>query len=1036
MARRRVSHIINDQLVPLDATGRELPTIRLDTPEWYRWLNEEQTRSFAFHNSEGTFTARKERMRGHHYWYAYRSICGRSQKAYLGKTEALTLQQLQQVNRSIVRTSSATALKPAPANGVRFSNSLLITKLGPPRLPTHVIMRRQLLQQLMQVNNYRLFLLSAPAGFGKTTLLSTWAHQTSQLIAWISLDAGDNDPSDFWSYILHALNTLLPGIAETALAMLQLPQPPQLSTILTSLINALQAVSQEIVVLLDDYHLITAQPIHTSLAFLLEHIPTNLHLVIASRTDPQLPLSRMRAQGHLLEIGTPDLRFSRAEIELFFSQRLKQALSDKELRLLETRTEGWITGLQLAALSLRGQDDSASFIKNFTGSHHYVFTYLVQEVLALQPAHIQHFLLHTAILERLEGELCDAITGQQESQAILAHLEQANLFLIPLDDNRRWFRYHHLFAEALYQRLQQLYPQRIPELQRKASIWYEQHKLYYEATTYALAAQDFERAASLVEQIGLQMLQRGEMNLLARWVLALPEQVRFSSPRLLLFEAWYRLINGDMAAAERLIQDIETLHYGLHAKGLISSPGLPAPENLAHAESILVGEVIAMRSSLARARGDVAATFALAQQSLPYFPENSHGRSLLLWHLGLNYMAIGNPAAAIEHLKSALFCAQRAGSILSAMWSAQSLAQLQKQQGHLYQAEQSYQQIMQMIHESPGSIWITEATYLGLAELYYEWNALETAERFLHIGQTEDTQLDILHILPFKHLLAVRLKLAHNQLDEALLSFQKLGYILQEYAHILNFGLNSIIRAEQASLALDLKDMPVVFRWLETSTLSIHDKFDHLELHHYLVMARVLLSLERHTDAEFLLERLRQFAEEHGYTGKLISILVLQASCLQARSNTASALKTLARALSLAEKASYIRTLIDQSPTISALLHILRKQHQHELDHKHGYSLSYLDKLLAIAQPASQQLHNSQAVQVEITPPLLEDLSPREQEIMRLIIAGYSNREIADQLVIATSTVKTHINVIYGKLQVTRRTQAIARARALQLFPD
>ncbi len=467
----------------------------MGTPDWYAWLATAST--FTFTSDISTFTVRKERAgnkRGGWYWKAYRTQHGKLSSIYLGKSEALTLERLNEAARTLAHISDIAATGDArvemasPARTSILADPLLATRLHVPRPPSQLVRRSHLTERLQQAVERQLTLIAAPAGFGKTTLLSAWLQDAPVSAAWVSLDGGDDDPTRFWSYTFAALDSVYPGLSAIGLPLLQSSQPPPLENILTAIINSLEAHSEELVLVFDDYHVINAQPIHASVTFLLDHLPTCLHLVIATRADPPLPLARLRTRGQLVEIRSTDLRFTREEVTSFLSQTSGLEFSTGDITALETRTEGWIAGLQLAALALQGRQDIAHFMQAFTGTHRFVVDYLTQEVLARQPAGVQSFLLETAILERLCGSLCEAVTGEPAGQAMLERLEEANLFLLPLDDERQWYRYHQLFAEMLRQRLQRKHPDRVAQLHQRASAWYAQHELIGEAIQHALAA--------------------------------------------------------------------------------------------------------------------------------------------------------------------------------------------------------------------------------------------------------------------------------------------------------------------------------------------------------------------------------------------------------------------------------------------------------------------------------------------------------------------------------------------------------------------
>ena len=479
MARHAIPRVIDNHLLPPESADASFPPIQVGSQTWYAWLRQPAARSFAFSSPQGTLTARREERHGTWYWYAYRSQSGHLHKVYLGKSEELTLPRLHEAVTVLSAEDAtsprppATLSSPQPSAATPLSSAtsrsslhLLTTKISVPPARLNVVTRSRLIQWMNTALRGTLTLIVAPAGWGKTTLLSAWhadASPDAWPLAWVSLDEGDNDPIRFWTYVISALDTLHPGVGETPLALMYASSSPPLEDVLASLLNALIQLPMETVLVLDDYHLIEAQPIHDALTYLVEHLPPNVHLVFASRSDPLLPLARLRARGALTELRAANLRFTADETTAFLTEVMGLSLSAEQVTALEARTEGWIAGLHLAALSLQGRDDVASFIASFTGSHRYVVDYLVEEVLSRQSEEVQDFLLQTCLLDRLSGPLCDAVCGREDGQRLLEQVERSNLFLVALDEERQWYRYHHLFAEVLRSRLQQQRPSVVPE---------------------------------------------------------------------------------------------------------------------------------------------------------------------------------------------------------------------------------------------------------------------------------------------------------------------------------------------------------------------------------------------------------------------------------------------------------------------------------------------------------------------------------------------------------------------------------------------
>src|SRR6266568_5074143 len=506
------------------------------------------------------------------------------------------------------------ALPPGDTPGSTSEQLLLVTKLALPPVRADLVPRPRLTNQLQLGIQRPLTLIAAPAGFGKTTLLSTWLEHASLQAAWISLEHDDDDLTRFWSYVFTALSRVHPGSGTSALALLQAstlsPLPP-IEIVLTVWINDLAALPHQVALVLDDYHLITAQPIHRAVTYLLDHLPPQLHLVIVTRADPPLSLARLRARGHLTEIRAADLRFTAEETAAFLTRALGLELSAQDIATLEARTAAWIARLRLAALSMGGRQDIPAFLKAFTGSQRYIIDYLTEEVLARQPKPVQIFLLQTAILERLQGSLCEAVIGEHggeaSGQAMLEQLEQANLFLVPLDDERRWYRYHQLFAEALCHRLQRKHPTLVPELHQRASAWYEQQGLTHDAIHHALAAADFEQAACLIEHTAEPMAQRGEIATLRAWLEALPDALVRSRVELCLWQGWLLALSGQYDAAERLLQDLERRLRPSPIRPLLTAMSRAVqPPQLDEPRSLIeyAGRVAATRAYIAFRRGD------------------------------------------------------------------------------------------------------------------------------------------------------------------------------------------------------------------------------------------------------------------------------------------------------------------------------------------------------------------------------------------------------------------------------------------------
>ncbi|HET9921650.1 MAG TPA: hypothetical protein VFQ30_17545, partial [Ktedonobacteraceae bacterium] len=616
---------------------------------------------------------------------------------------------------------------------------LLVTKLARPPVGADLVPRPRLVNQLQPGIQRPLTLIAAPAGFGKTTLLSTWLERAPLRSAWVSLEQDDDDLTRFWSYMFTALERIHPGGGAAALALLQastLSPPPPIEIVLTAWINGLATLPHEIALVLDDYHVITAPAIHRSVTYLVDHLPHQLHLVIATRADPPLPLARLRTHGHLTEIRAADLRFTSEETTAFLTRTLDLHLSDEDIAALEARTEGWIAGLRLAALSMRGRQDIPAFLKAFTGSQRYIIDYLTEEVLARQPETVQTFLLQTAILERLQGSLCEAVIGEHggetNGQEMLEQLEQANLFLIPLDDERRWYRYHQLFAEALRHRLQRKHPTLVPELHRRASAWYEQQGLTHDAVYHALAATDFAQAAHLIEQAFNALVRRGEIATLQRWAAALPDELVRSNIELAVLQGWLLFVSGKHDAALRHLEDIERT-FGINP--VSDEPGeqetMPGGTE---SQAEIKGRIAAIRASIAVTQGDIPRTIALSRLALEHLPKENISRAYAAWYLGRAYWLSGDVKAASIALAEASHVSWEVDHLYVVFMVTHDLAHVQKLQGQLHLADQTYRQALQQAKERGGDLPAIGPAYVGRGNLEYEWNHLDTATSLLQEG--------------------------------------------------------------------------------------------------------------------------------------------------------------------------------------------------------------------------------------------------------------------------------------------------------------
>jgi LuxR family maltose regulon positive regulatory protein len=909
--------------------------------------------------------------------------------------------------------------------------TLLTTKLYiPPPLP-NLVERPRLIGRLNEGLHRILTLISAPAGFGKTTLVSEWVAGCGRPAAWLSLDESDNDPARFLTYFIAALNRAEgteTTIGEGALGMLQSPQPPPTEAVLTSLINEIAALPDRIVLVLDDYHLIEAQPIHDALTFLLEHLPPperGLHLVIATRDDPHLPLARLRARGQLTELRGADLRFTSSEAAAFLNQVMGLDLSAEDIAALETRTEGWITGLQLAAVSMQGRKDTSTFIKSFTGSHHFVLDYLVEEVLEQQSERVQRFLLQTAILDRLAGSLCDAVTGQDDGRATLEMLDRANLFIVPLDEERRWYRYHHLFADLLRQRLRQTQPEQVPTLHRRASEWYEQNGFTDQAIEHALRAEDFERATHLIERVADAVWVRGEDTKLRLWLEMLPKELLFSKPQLCIFHAWSLSSSGQESAAEKSLQAVEKM-LGPSTKRMAETASgvqdqLPASDDIK-----LRGRLAATRALLAFYQGDISGLTQYARQALEYLPEKDLSwRSIAANALADAHDFRGEVATAYQTRLEALEVSKAAGNRYQIMISSLKLAIILRQQGRLQQVMEICQKQMQLASESGMSHPVALGLLLAIwGELLAEINDLDGAIHKATKGVELAEQGGDVASIGWSYLCLTRVLYSMGDLTGAEAVVQKMESTAQVYD--VPPWSTSIMAGWQARIWLAQGKLDTASQWVEKRGLDPDDELTHLNEMEHIVLVRILIAQERLEEAIRLLQPLLKVEETMGHVWREIELLILQALAFQAGGDIARAMATLEQALTLAEPGGFVRIFVDEGPPMARLLYEALSR---------GMAPEYVQRLLAAfpdVEPEQASPLSAQAPESD----LIEPLSERELEVLQLIAEGLTNPEIASRLFLSLHTVKAHTHNIYGKLGVHNRTQAVTRARALGVLPS
>ncbi len=895
--------------------------------------------------------------------------------------------------------------------------TLLATKCHIPTPRPQMVPRPHLLARLNEglTAGCKLTLISASAGFGKTTLLSEWisTFPLGMRVSWLSLDEADSDPTRFLLYVVSSLQTVAPNLGEGLLAALQTPQPPPAEVLLTGLLNELAALSGRHILVLDDYHLLDSPAVDSALAFLLDHLPSHLHLVIASREDPNLALPRLRARGQLTELRTADLRFTPTEAAEFLNRVMGLKLSESDVAALEARTEGWIAGLQLAALamqtspSLQGQKDPTSFIQSFTGSHRFVLDYLLEEVLNQQPPEIQAFLLRTSILNRLCGPLCDAIleAPPASGQATLEALERANLFLIPLDNQRRWYRYHHLFSDLLRQRLATLPPSREcgwggtgEDLHLRASQWHEANGDLAEAFHHAHAARNFERAAHLAEAAWPGMQGSFQSAAWVGWANKLPEPVVHVRPMLCLQLGRAFSDLGEPETSETYLINAE--------RALTEGP------NRAEFSSML-GDIALTRAYNAQVQGDVAHTIQFAGQALRLIPaEDVLRRAQAAITLEFTHWASGDLEAALRAIQDWIADLRKLDYPVFIIASAFAEADLLVELGQLREAILTYRQaILSADENGPEAQAVTAHHHLGLALIYHEMGDDESAAVHLQTAADLDQRTTL---VDWPH----RWRIGQAQLKESAGQWDAALELLDEAQRVYAKNPVPIVRpvkAMQARIYLKQGRRDKAEAWVREQRISLSDEVSYMDEYELLTLARLRLADPGVHD---LLERLLALAKAQNRQGSVLNILVTQALAHQAQACQSQALTSLERALTLAAPQGYMRTFVDEGEKVRLMIADYRvaiEKHSHPL-------LAYIDKLLTTF-PQSE-IENQQS----------EILSSRELEILQLVAQGLSNSEISQRLYLALSTVKGHNLRIFAKLQSQNRTEAVARARELGLL--
>lgn len=981
--------------------------IPVESPEWYAWLDD--ARSFTFTGATGTFTARHEERSGRHFWYAYRQQRGTLRKTYLGRSAELTLPRMQQAAATLADATNTPSRSNAPHEQ---STPLIATKMSMPQPGPSLIARPAVVARYLEsVTAHPCTLIAAPPGFGKTTLLVTASQQLKDRgwqVAWLSLEETERDPTRFWTYLLAALDGVQPGVTFAARHMLETPRPSPIERILTALINELATATIPIELVLDDYQRAATPDSDHGLEFLLEHAPAALHLVLATRADPALPLTRLRVQGKIAELHAADLRFSPDEATRFMCETMHVILPPDQLAQLNERTEGWVAGLQLAALSLRDQASIPDLVADPSSTPRYIAEYLIDEVLERQPQDVQTFLLQTAMLERLSGTLCDAVTDRTDSAAMLARLTQAQLFVTPLDAARTWYRYHQLFAEVLCQRLRATAPDVLEQSHRRAAHWLQQQGRLDEAIQHFLAAPAFEDAATLIESESDRLVLRGEIAGLVLWACALPRDILLRHPHLCVLFVIGLFLQGRTPEASTWLDDLERT--------------LETSQRLVETQ----GEIAIVRAILLLLAGDIDGGVALARQATKQIPpENQLMSSLALWLSNiLDLFGEDDISELSRTITEIAEQSQRAGNILVAVMALMTKVSIEVSQCRLHRAAQTAREAIQLTsHPSGREPPLAAISYSTLGEIQREWNNLDDAERALRHALDIGSYLNSPEFMNDAIISLGMVLAARGKYDEALATFEEVRRLAQAQ-QLVSWD---IIQMEvmRVRVLIAQENSVEIARWIDDCQRHWQVKPHHLVLlseAEDLALARAALALGHASDQ---LARLLALSETASRAGRLRN--AMEAKMLLARIRWMSgerdtALSDLDAALALAAPEGFMRVFLDEGQAMADLLAAYVATRPHTIERTHALKLLATFGRSIAPSPA----HPSPSPSVT--------LSQREQDVLQLLAAGYSNEAIASQLVVAISTVKWHVAHIYRKLSVTSRVQAVARAHDLHLI--
>lgn len=992
----------------LHITQAEAP-IQVGAPQWHAWLR--GARSFTFAGAAGTFTARHEERAGRRFWYAYRQRDGVLRKTYLGRSTDLTLQRLEQAADVLAHAAGKSVLDDSDALD-EWASPLIATKITVPQPGMSLIARPAVVARCLDSTERSCTIITAPAGFGKTTLLIIVGEQLRERgwkVAWLSLEETEQDPVRFWMYLLAALDAAQPGIGTAARRMLETPRPLPIERVLTVLINELAAATATapIVLVLDDYHRAATPASDSGLAFLIEHAPATLRLVVATRSNPAFPCARSRAQGRIAELHAADLRFSSDEAGRFMRETMHVALPADQLARLDERTEGWVAGLQLAALSLRDQADMPDLVADMSTTPRYITEYLIDEVLEHQPEDVQAFLLQTATLERLTGPLCDAVTGRTDSAAMLARLMHAQLFVTPLDPAQTWYRYHHLFAEVLRERLQRIAPDVLAQCRGRAAAWLRQQGMIDEAIRHLIAAQAHDEAAVLIEGESDRLILHGEVAGLVAWARTLPRGVILAHPHLCVLFAAALLLQGEAPEAATWLDHLEQCLTATETRSVE-----------------IEGEIAVIRATLMLLTGDFIEGAALAREAMKQLsPENHLLRGLALWLTNIVGMLGDDDLFEINRTIAEIAEESlHADNVLVAFMALVTEAGGEMYQGRLRRAAQTCREALRLVpHADAQKLPITALAYSLLGEIRREWNDLDGAESDLRYALALVTHLGSPEFIDDGLISLAMVQAASGKHDEALATFEEIRHLVRTQQ--LPAWDEDMLDFMRVRVLIMQGQIAEAVRWAEAcqrsrqeqrliSSLALFREMEDLSL------ARVALAQGR---AGVMIAPLEAICTRATRVGRLRN--VLEAKMLLARvrwmsGESDAALRDLDDSLALAAPDDFVRVFLDEGEPMADLLACYTARRPPLPERAHALKL-----LVAFGR----------VVELPVLP-TSETLSPRELDVLRLLATGRTNEAIASDLVVARSTVKWHVAHIYRKLGVTGRVQAIARARELRLI--